>query len=149
MNDAPPVRRIQGNGDFRPVSQSGVDRKGSSRHACSTRRTTFAVLLGPSELGRAPRASRAAKRLSFEKLHDEKIDAVLMAHVVERADVRMIERGDRSGFAIEPLTKRGVEPGRWGDDLDRDSAVQPRIPSTVDLTHAAGADPGIWQLVPS
>ena len=42
------------------------------------------------------------QRLAVEALHDEKVDAVLVADVVEGADVRMIQRGDRLRFALEP-----------------------------------------------
>jgi hypothetical protein len=38
-------------------------------------------------------------------LHDEERRAVLLADVVERADVRMIERRNRLGLALESLAK--------------------------------------------
>ncbi len=40
---------------------------------------------------------------SFEMLHDEEVDGVFAADVVEGADVRVIEAGDGSGFALEAL----------------------------------------------
>ena len=43
------------------------------------------------------------KRLSLEILHDEERRPVLFPDVVERADVRMIELGDRAGLAVESL----------------------------------------------
>ena len=42
------------------------------------------------------------------------VAAVLGADVVERADVRVVQRGDRAGLALEPLFQIGVgreEPG--------------------------------------
>ncbi len=39
--------------------------------------------------------------LAVETLHHEKIDAVLVADVVERADVRVVQRRDRPRFALE------------------------------------------------
>jgi hypothetical protein len=34
--------------------------------------------------------------------------------IVQRADVRMIQRSDRAGFALESLSQRGVIPDvRW------------------------------------
>ena len=47
------------------------------------------------------------ERLAFEVLHDQIVDAVLVADVVKRADVRMVERSDRFGFALEPLAECG------------------------------------------
>jgi hypothetical protein len=43
------------------------------------------------------------QRFSFQVLHDEVLDAVLIPDVVERADVRMRERRDRLRFPLEPL----------------------------------------------
>ena len=48
-------------------------------------------------------------------------------------NVGMIERGDRVGFAFEPLAES------LGGDLDRDDAVQARITSFVNVAHAAGS----------
>ena len=45
------------------------------------------------------------ERLAFEILHDEVRGAVLLAHVVQRADVRMIELRDRARLAVEPLAE--------------------------------------------
>jgi len=41
------------------------------------------------------------ERLSFQVLHDEEVDPVLTTDVVERADVRMVPRGDRTRFTVE------------------------------------------------
>ena len=46
-------------------------------------------------------ASRVGQRLALEKLHDEKRRAVVLADVVERADVRMLELRERARFALE------------------------------------------------
>ena len=42
------------------------------------------------------------KRLSLDVFDDEEVTAILAADVVDRADVRVIERGDRARFALEP-----------------------------------------------
>ena len=73
-----------------------------------------------------PAPEPVLERLAFEALHDEEVDAVLAADVVERADVRVIEAGDDLGFALE----RAAPPGptrRRGEHLDRHGAVQPGI----------------------
>ena len=65
--------------------------------------------------------------LSLDELHHQEVGA----DVVERADVRVIERRDRSRFALEAL----VEP--LPSDLDRDGAAEPRVPGAKHLAHAA------------
>ncbi len=62
--------------------------------------------------------------------------------VVERADVRMRERGDGLGFALEPRAELGIRGEFRGEDLDGDGAVEPCIPRPVHLAHAAGAEAG-------
>ena len=46
---------------------------------------------------------RAAQRDAVQVLHDQEVDAVLTPDVMERADVRMIQRRDRARFALEAL----------------------------------------------
>jgi hypothetical protein len=41
-------------------------------------------------------------------LHDEKVDPVLMPNVVQRADVRMVQCGDRTCLALESLAHSRV-----------------------------------------
>jgi len=74
-----------------------------------------------------------------------------VAHVIKRADVRVVQRGDGAGLAVEPIAELGGGGRRGEDDLDGHGAVQPRIAGLVDLAHAAcaqlgkdfvGAEPG-------
>jgi predicted nucleotidyltransferase len=64
------------------------------------------------------------------------------ADVVQRADVRMIQRRDRARFAIEPLAQAGILGGAARQDLDRDGPIEPCITRAIDLAHPAGADGG-------
>ena len=79
------------------------------------------------------------QRLAFQELHDEVLDAVLVAHVVERADVGMRERRDGLGFSLETLANLLVLRKMRGEDLDRDRALQPRVLRFVDLAHPSRA----------
>jgi hypothetical protein len=56
-----------------------------------------------------------------------------MAHVVQRADVRMRERGDGLGFALEALPQIRISRDMCGQNFDRDGAVQPRVARFVDF----------------
>ena len=77
--------------------------------------------------------------LPFEKLHDQERDAVLLANVMQRADVRMIQAGDRASLAPQALEAALVGGCRCWEDLDRNLAVEPRVTSTINLAHPAGA----------
>ena len=79
------------------------------------------------------------KRLPVQEFHDEEIRPVLMADVVERADVRVRQRRDGAGLALKPLAGGRVVGQVRREHLDRDGAVQARISRAVDLPHAAGA----------
>ncbi len=86
-----------------------------------------------------PSAQSFRQRLSLEELHDEEVHAVVRSDVVQRADVRMIERGGRPRLVLEAPATLGVrgEPGR--QDLDRDGAAKTRVARLVDFAHAAAA----------
>jgi hypothetical protein len=72
----------------------------------------------------------ALERFSLDVLHHQ----IVRADVVQRADVRMIEGGDRTRFALEPVRERRLQ------NLDRDRAIQARIVGFVHLAHAASAE---------
>ena len=62
------------------------------------------------------------------------------ADVVERADVRMVERRDRPRLALEALADCGFGGELRRQHLDRDVAIEPRVAGAIHLAHAAGAE---------
>jgi hypothetical protein len=82
------------------------------------------------------------KRLALEQLHHEVVDAVLLADVVEHAEVGMVETGNGSRPALETRSTLGVLREFGRQHLDRDVATEPRVLRAVDLAHAPGADRG-------
>ena len=52
----------------------------------------------------------------------------------------MIERGERLRFTLEARQAIRIVRKRFGQDLDRDVAIQFRIAGAVHLAHAAFAD---------
>ena len=84
-------------------------------------------------------AIRAASVSPFEIFHHQVIDAVLMADVVERADVRMIQAGNGAGFAIESLANFRRVGYALRENFDGDGAVQPRIARAIHFAHATSA----------
>ena len=59
-----------------------------------------------------------------------------------RADVRMIQRGQRLRFALEAREPLGIGDEQLGQDLDRDVAIELRVARAIHLAHAAGAERG-------
>ena len=57
-------------------------------------------------------------------------------------DVRMVQRRQRLGFALEARQPLGVVGEGLGQDLDRDVATQLGVGRAIDLAHAAGAEGG-------
>ena len=94
------------------------------------------------ELAHRQRAAQQplGERLALEQLHDQEVNAVLGADVVERADVRVLEARDRSGFSRQPLAPLGVLVEVLGQHLDRDLAVESGIAGAVDLAHTPGPE---------
>src|SRR5580658_4365275 len=67
---------------------------------------------------------------AFHQLHHQ----VVRADIVEMADVGMIQRGNRTGLALETLAEFLCR------NLDGDFSAKPRVTSQVHLAHAAGAN---------
>ena len=80
------------------------------------------------------------QRLAFQILHHQEIDPVLVADVVEGADVRMIQAGDGASFALESLAQFGAVRKMRGQNLDRDDAIEARVAGAVHLAHPARAN---------
>jgi hypothetical protein len=80
---------------------------------------------------------RAAERPPVQVLHDDVVDAGVFADVDQRADVRVLQRGDDTRFPIEALAEIGV---RRVQDLDRDRTAQPGVPGFVDFAHSSRTD---------
>ena len=80
------------------------------------------------------------ERLSFDELHREEVDALGLFDRVERDDVRMVQRGDGAGFALEAREAIGIARRLGGQHLERDVAAELRVGRAVDLTHGARAN---------
>ena len=76
-----------------------------------------------SELDRLLDAQRARREaigeaLALHVLHDQVVDPVLRAYVVERADARVVEARDHARLPLEPRLTRGVTGDLGMDDLE-------------------------------
>jgi len=57
---------------------------------------------------------------------------------MQYANVWMIQSGDNLGFALQALFEHGIIGHFFGQDLERDNAVQPIVTAAVNLSHSAG-----------
>ena len=80
------------------------------------------------------------ERFPLQVLHDQVIDAVLMADVVQRANVRMRQAGDHLRFPLKAKTQLRVAAELRRQYLHGDGAIEARVARAVDLAHPAGAD---------
>ncbi len=89
-------------------------------------------------LGNRERAGLEAirERVAFDELHHEEMTPGGFLHSVERGDVRVIERGECLGFALETGDAIFVAGGRVGQHLDRDFAAELGVAGAIDLAHS-------------
>jgi hypothetical protein len=60
-----------------------------------------------------------------------------MTNVMKYADVRVRKFGNSFGFSFQSLLQRTVGRKARRQDLDRNVAIEARVPRAVHLTHAA------------
>jgi hypothetical protein len=87
--------------------------------------------------GRA--ADHPIERLSFEQLHHEELLAVVLTHVVYRADVRMIQRRGNASFAVETLNGGRLVRELQGQKLQGNLATETEVLRAVHDAHSAAA----------
>ena len=84
------------------------------------------------------RLDPVSERTAVNELADKVLTPVLLAGVMDREDVGVIERGCELRLALEapPIGRVGQVRG---DELDRDGAIQLRVRRAVDRAHPAFA----------
>ena len=60
--------------------------------------------------------------------------------VVQRADVRMIQRRDRTRFTVEAVAQLRIGRELRRQNFDRDRAIEARVARPIDFAHAARAN---------
>ena len=103
---------------------------------------------------KSARRHQPVEALSLDQLHGQEADPVRLLDRVERDDVRVVERRDGLGLALEARQAVGMGGHVLGQHLDRDLAAEPRVARAIDLAHPAraerrddlvGAEPGAWR----
>ena len=80
------------------------------------------------------------QRRALEVLHGDERSSVLLADVVDGADMWMAERRSGSGFTLKAAQRFGIARQISGDELERHGTVKPRILGLVDHAHPAAAE---------
>ena len=80
--------------------------------------------------------------LPFEVLHHQEVHALLSSDVVKRADVRMVQTGDRARFTLEALSHGDVVGEMGRQHFDGDRPIEPRVLGAINLAHPAGSNRG-------
>ena len=115
VNNAAGVRRIEGVGDLDAQRQNRF------------------------QLHRAI-ADQVLECDAVEELHDEERAIALLANVVNRTDVGMIQRRRGLGFAPKALEGLAVLRQIFGKKLEGDEAAETRVLRFVDHTHPAATE---------
>jgi hypothetical protein len=91
-------------------------------------------------IGSGPFFQTLGQRLAFHIFHHQIVGSVLLTDVVESTDVRMIQAGNRSRFALKTLAQFGSIGEVIGQDFDGYGALQAGIAGAVHLAHPARAN---------
>jgi len=108
MDDSFVVGSLESSGDLHPQFKHLLDRQRLAIH----------VLL---------------ERLAFEQLHDEELLPLVFSHVVNGADVRIVQRGCGVCLALEALLRTGFCGETRRQNLDSDVSFETRVSGTVNL----------------
>jgi hypothetical protein len=79
------------------------------------------------------------QRLPVQKFHGDERLPVLLANVVNRANIRVVQCGRGLRFALKAHECLLVTGNLLRQELEGDKAMQPRVFSLVNHTHAAAA----------
>jgi len=93
-------------------------------------------------LARRLRFSRQAIRQQFtnEIFKDEIMQSVIVASVMQDANVGMVQRGDGSGFLFEPPNVLLISCHVGRERFHSDEPVEPAIHSAIDIAHSPSSD---------
>ena len=87
-----------------------------------------------------PPADAMLQRDAFQKLHRNEGLSVLLANIVYRADIGMIQCGGRLGFALKTCQGLRIAGNILRQKLQRDKPFQPSVLSFIHHAHAAATE---------
>ena len=84
-------------------------------------------------------AKQLAQRLPLYQLHRDVVSGTVLSEFVDGNDIGVVEGRCRARFLLEAVQPIIVCGERGGQNLDRNNAVQARVPRPIHLAHPAGA----------
>ena len=81
-----------------------------------------------------------ASWLAGDTLHDDVVDTILLADVINRRNVGMVELGQRQRFAAEARARRISAENPRSERLEGGQPFQLLVASAIDNSHATRAD---------
>ena len=87
-------------------------------------------------------ADATVERLAFDKLHHQKMNALVLADFVDLRHAGMVQGGCRFGFDLEPAHATGILGHNHGQHLERHAPIEPGVRRQVHFAHAALAQTG-------
>ena len=105
-------------------------------------RGDIAVFFSPHDGQRLVKRNRTfsnalGQGLAFQALHHHEAGTFVTADVEQHADVRMVQRSNHAGLALEPLLQIGPPGGMLREDLNRNEPFQARVTGLPYLTHSS------------
>ena len=87
-----------------------------------------------------PLADAIREGLAIDQFEDEEVSPVRLVDAVDRADVRMVQRGEDLRFAAEARETIGIVDETVRKDLQRDVATEFGVARAIHVPHAAGSE---------
>ena len=88
-------------------------------------------------MGSGSAGDELVQRRALQQFHRHEMAAGVLADIVDRADVRMIECRGGAGLALEPFDRTRIPRQLFGEEFQCDGTPQPRVFRPVDDAHAA------------
>jgi hypothetical protein len=79
----------------------------------------------------------AGQVLAFHELHQDEITSLGAFQAVHRCDVRVLDGGQKAGFAAQSVDGLRILGQGAGQQLDGDASLQSRILGEINVAHAA------------
>jgi hypothetical protein len=89
-----------------------------------------------------PARDTVGERRPLDQLHHEGLYAVRIFQPVNRCDVLVVQRRERTRLALEARQTPAILCESAGQHLDRDIALKPGVPGPIHLPHPAHSDLG-------
>src|SRR5712691_8680967 len=78
--------------------------------------------------------------VAIQKLHGDESLAVLLANVVNSADIGMVQGGSSLRFPLKPAQRLGISRDFIGQEFQGNKSVKPGVLGLVDHTHPTTAE---------